>query len=76
MVREITTLKQDISTGAILDKILGKETHERLKDFGKDGETYEDVINRLLDFVATEAQRNSSETLKIKKKISVNEASK
>ena len=37
MVMNATTIK------------VGQTTRNRLKDFGKKGETYDDLINRLLD---------------------------
>jgi len=30
---------------------LSKETHDRLKEYGKMGDSFEDVVNRLLDQV-------------------------
>ena len=33
---------------------LSKETHDRLKEHGKMGDSFEDVVNRLLDEVKSE----------------------
>jgi hypothetical protein len=59
----LNLLKEEYSTGKILR--LDEQTHNRLVEFAIPDETYTDLINRLLDFVTTEAQR--SETLQIKK---------
>jgi hypothetical protein len=58
LVQENTQLKQEMSTSPSLDR----KTFDRLNDFGKDGEVYTDMINRLLDIATatTEAKLQST----------------
>lgn len=67
MAREITTLKQEINSGEIIKRLVGERAYNRLVEFANDGESWDDLMNRLLDFVTSEAQRGKSETLQMKK---------
>jgi len=46
--------KQEYSTGEIIR--LDEQTHNRLVEFGNNGEIYTDLINRLLDIVSSHLQ--------------------
>jgi uncharacterized protein with ATP-grasp and redox domains len=48
----LALLREEYSTGKIIRRFLGEQTHDRLVEFAKDEETYPDLINRLLDIAA------------------------
>jgi len=47
------TLKDDVSEDTITIIRVRKSTRERLKRVGKKGETYDDVVNRILDLLSS-----------------------
>jgi hypothetical protein len=49
----LALLREEYSTGRIIRRFLGEQTHDRLVEFAKDEETYPDLINRLLDIAAS-----------------------
>ena len=59
MREEFRRINKEISTGMMVR--LDKNTHDRLVNIAKDDDTYQDLINRLVDIAAASAQR--SETL-------------
>lgn len=65
----LALLRKEFSTGKIIRRIIGDLAYNRLLKFAKDDETWDDCVNRLLDFVTAEAQRKRSpnETLQTKK---------
>ena len=46
----MTRLKEEYSTGRII--ILDEQTHNRLVEFAKPDDTYQDLLNRLLDIAS------------------------
>ena len=42
-------LKEEFRTGKIIKRVVGEQAYNRLLEFGNNGETWEDCINRLLD---------------------------
>jgi hypothetical protein len=48
----ITLLQKEFRTGEIIKRLVGERAYNRLVEFGKPGETWEDCMNRLLDIAA------------------------
>jgi hypothetical protein len=55
----LALLKEEYSTGKIIRRFLGEQTHDRLVAFAKDEETYPEVISRLLDIADQQQARTA-----------------
>ena len=48
-------LKEEFRTGKIIKRVIGQRAYDRLVEFAKPDETWDDLINRLLDIAISEA---------------------